>query len=81
MSEVKTLRVSGEIRGGFRTLRFTKDVRALSEKEAIEKVYNEVAAKHKLKRYHVKITKIEPINPESSKNPLIVKIASIGESR
>ena len=79
MSEVKTLRVSGEIIGRFRPLRFIKDVRALSEREAIEKVYNEVAAKHKLKRYQVKIKKIETIDPSSSKDPLIVKIASIGE--
>ncbi len=81
MSEVKTLRVSGRIVHGLRTFTFIKDVRALSEKEALEKVYNEVGAKHKLKRYQVKITKIESIDPSSSKDPLIAKIASIGESK
>jgi len=55
--------------------RFTKDVRAISERDAVEKVYSILGSNHKVKRYHVRIEKIEEINPRESRDPFIRQIA------
>jgi len=55
--------------------RFTKDVRAISERDAVEKVYSILGSNHKVKRYHVRIEKIEEIDPRESRDPFIRQIA------
>lgn len=55
--------------------RFTKDVRAISERDAVEKVYSILGSNHKVKRYHVRIEKIEEIDPMESRDPFIRQIA------
>jgi len=78
MSEIKIFRVSGKItKPNFKT-EFEKEVRALKPEQAIEKIYMEIGSKHKVKRYHIKILKVEEIKPEEAEDPIIRKLA-LGE--
>jgi len=78
MSEVKIFRVIGKItKPNFRT-DFEKEVRALKPEQAVEKIYMELGSKHKVKRFHIKILKVEEIKPEEAEDPIIRKLA-LGE--
>lgn len=78
MSEVKVFRVIGEIRKpNFRT-DFRKEVRALKPEDAVEKIYMELGSKHRVKRFQIKIVKVEEIGPEEIESPLVKKL-TLGE--
>lgn len=78
MSEVKVFRVIGKIRKpNFRT-DFRKEVRALKPEEAVEKIYMELGSKHRVKRFQIKIEKVEEISPEEIESPLVKKL-TLGE--
>lgn len=57
---------------------FKKEVRALKPENAKEKIYMELGSKHRVKRFQIKILKIEEISPEEIENPLIKKL-TLGE--
>ncbi|MEM2888321.1 MAG: 50S ribosomal protein L18Ae [Candidatus Bathyarchaeia archaeon] len=66
MSEVKLFRVSGKItKPNFKT-NFSKEIRALKPEDAVELVYENLGSKHKVKRFYIKIEKVEEISPEES---------------
>lgn len=66
MSEVKLFRVSGKItKPNFKT-NFSKEIRALKPEDAVELVYKNLGSKHKVKRFYIKIEKVEEISPEES---------------
>jgi large subunit ribosomal protein LX len=81
MSSVKTLQIKGEMTIRNRRIPFTKEVRALSEKDAVEIIYNEIGSKHKLKRYQIKILEIGEINPNEAKTLAVRKLAKLGEEK
>ena len=61
MTGVKTFQIQGEIRKPRGALPFRKLIRALSEKEAVEKTYLLFGSKHKAKRFQIKILKVEEV--------------------
>ncbi len=65
MTTVKTFQVQGEIRKARATLPFRKVVKALNQKEAMEKIHLLFGSKHKAKRFQIKIAKAEEL-PESA---------------
>ncbi|MEM1586860.1 MAG: 50S ribosomal protein L18Ae [Candidatus Bathyarchaeia archaeon] len=66
MSGIKTYMVIGKItKPNFKTI-FRKEVRALRPEHAIEEVYKLIGSKHKVKRFHIKIMKIEEIAEEKA---------------
>ncbi|MEM2875687.1 MAG: 50S ribosomal protein L18Ae [Candidatus Bathyarchaeia archaeon] len=74
MNEIKVFRVVGEVlKPNFKTT-FKKEVRALKEGDAIEKVYTELGSKHRIKRTHIKITSIEVVKPEHVKDVTLRKL-------
>jgi large subunit ribosomal protein LX len=74
MSQVKVFRVTGKItKPNLKTV-FTKEIRALKPEDAEEKVFMEIGSKHRVKRFHIKIQKIEEISPEEIQDPLVKKI-------
>jgi len=77
MGEVKTFRVKGEIKLGFRSLFFCKEVRGLTVGEALEKVYDDIGSRNRVKRKQIKIHAVEEINPEEAKSPLIRAFAGV----
>jgi len=71
-------RVTGEIvKPNLRTT-FKKEVRALKPENAKEKVYMELGSKHRAKRFQIKISKIEEVQPQEIETPLIKKL-TLGE--
>ena len=78
MSEVKVFRVTGEIRKPNLRTDFRKEVRALKPEEAVEKIYMELGSKHRVKRFQIKILKVEEISPEEIESPLVKKL-TLGE--
>ena len=78
MSEVKVFRVIGEIRKPDFQTDFRKEVRALKPEDAVEKVYMDLGSKHRVKRFQIKIVKVEEISPEEIESPLVKKL-TVGE--
>jgi large subunit ribosomal protein LX len=74
MSEVKVFRVSGEIRKPNFQTEFRKEVRALKPEDAIEKVYMDLGSKHRVRRFQMKISKVEELKPDEIENVLLKKL-------
>ncbi len=69
--DVKIFRIEGKFRMGDEFNKFVKEVRAVKKEHAIEKIYSELGSKHKVKRFHIIIKKVEEIKPEEAKDPII----------
>jgi len=66
MSEVKLFRVSGRItKPNFKTS-FSKELKALKPEDAVEEVYKILGSKHKVKRFYIKVDKVEEISSVES---------------
>lgn len=75
MSEVKTFRITGEIRKPGWQASFKKEVRAIKSENALEKVYKELGSKHRAKRFQIKISSIEETRPEEAEDSIIRKLS------
>jgi len=75
MSEVKIFRIRGEIKKPEWKSSFRKDLRAVKQEDAIDKVYKELGSKHRVKRFQIKITSIEEITPDMTENHIIRKLS------
>ena len=79
--EIKVFRVFGVAMFSPDSVRswqpFTIDVRALKKEHAVEKVLSELGSRHKLKRAHIKILRIEEIPPEKAKYKTIKDLEKI----
>jgi len=78
MSEVKVYRVIGKIFKPNLKTNFQKEVRALKPEHAVEEVYKILGSKHKVKRFHIRIERVEEVKPEDIKDPTIRKL-TLGE--
>ena len=80
MSEVKVYRVSGKIhKPNFKT-EFQKEVRALNPEDATEKVYMLLGSKHRVKRFQMKILKVEEVAPKDVKDIIMRKMTPGAEN-
>ena len=73
---MKVFRVTGEIRKPNLATPFAKEVLAFKPEHAVEKVYAEIGSKHRVKRYYMKISKVEEVSPEEIENPILKKIVA-----
>ena len=73
---MKAFKVTGEINKPRLATPFIKEVLADKSEHAVEKVYAEIGSKHRVKRCHMKITKVEEIPAESIENPILKKIVA-----
>jgi len=78
MSEIKVFRVTGKITKPNWQTSFQKEIRALRQEEAVDRVYKEIGSKHRAKRFQIKILKVEEIKPEEVTDPTVKKL-TIGE--
>lgn len=78
MSEVKLFVVSGEIRKPNLETSFRKEVVATKLNHAVEKVYAELGSRHRVKRFQIRISKVEEIQPKDIEDPMLRKFI-IGE--
>jgi large subunit ribosomal protein LX len=74
MSNVKVFRVEGEIQKPNWKTPFEKEVLAVKPEHAVEKVYTELGSKHRVKRFHIKINRVEEIPPSEVEDPIIRKL-------
>lgn len=59
---------------------FKKEVVAIKSEHAVEKVYAELGSRHRVKRFHIKIMKVEEVSLEEIENPLLKKFV-VGEKK
>jgi large subunit ribosomal protein LX len=76
MSELKVFRVTGEINKPNLKTPFTKELLAIKSEHAVEKVYAEIGSKHRVKRFQLKISKVEEISTDDIENPILKKIVT-----
>ncbi|MFH0748605.1 MAG: 50S ribosomal protein L18Ae [Candidatus Bathyarchaeota archaeon] len=72
---VKIFRIEGIITKTNNIMPFSKDIRALKSEDAIEKIYTDFGSHHKVKRFHVKITKINEISLEETRDDIIRELS------
>jgi len=78
MSEIKIFRVTGKIIKPNWQTSFQKEIRALKQEEAVDRVYKEIGSKHKAKRFQIKILNVEEIKLEEVTDPTVKKL-TLGE--
>jgi len=61
LTEVKTFRITGEVKKPRTTIPFSLEIRATKEQEAIEKIYTDMGSRHKARRLEIKLKKIEEL--------------------
>jgi len=61
LAEVKTFRITGEVKKPRTMIPFALELRATKEQEAIERVYAEIGSRHKARRLEIKLEKIEEL--------------------
>ncbi|MEB3780500.1 MAG: 50S ribosomal protein L18a [Desulfurococcales archaeon] len=81
MSEVKIYRISGVMMISHDKFpewrKFSVYVRALKPEHAIEKVYSDLGSRHKLKRYHIKIEKVEEVPLDEVEDLTIIRLSEL----
>jgi large subunit ribosomal protein LX len=80
MGEMKVFRVIGEIRKPNLETPFKKEVVAVKRDHAIENVYAQLGSRHRVKRFQIKILKVEEVSPEDIENPMLKKLV-VGEEK
>jgi large subunit ribosomal protein LX len=73
---MKVFRVTGEITKPNLATPFRKEVLADKPEHAVEKVYAEIGSKHRVKRFHLQILKVEEVSAEQIENPILKKIVA-----
>lgn len=77
---VKVFRVEGAITKPNYSISFSKDVRALKVEDAIERVSADFGSQHRVKRVHLKISSVNEISSEESRDPVIRELSEgVGE--
>jgi large subunit ribosomal protein LX len=61
LTEVKTFRMTGEVKKPHTTIPFALELRAMKRQDAIERVYTEMGSRHKARRLEIKLAKIEEL--------------------
>ena len=73
--EAKIFRVKGIITKKNFLMPFSKDVRAMKQEDAVEKIYTDFGSQQRVKRVHVKISSVNEISIEETKD---VSIRELG---
>ena len=73
---MKVFRVTGEINKPNLQTPFAKEVVVAKPEHAVEKVKAEIGSKHRVKRHHIKIFKVEEISLDEIENPILKKIVA-----
>lgn len=77
MTQVRVFRIEGAIKKYGYEATFTKEFRAITEKEALEKVYSVLGGGEKVKRFQITIKQIKEIDPSEATDPVIRELSGI----
>jgi ribosomal protein L20A (L18A) len=69
---VQIFRIKGRFKKGLFVQNFTKELLAISEKSALERVLSEVGSKNGAKRTQIHIEEVTNIKPEEVKDPKVL---------
>ncbi len=61
MTEVKTFKITGEVKKPRTTIPFAVEIRATKDREAIETLYADLGSRHKARRLEIKLKKVEEL--------------------
>lgn len=67
----RIFRVEGSFKQRLWKQKFKKEIIGFSERQVLEKVLSDIGSKHRVKRYMIKIEKIEEISPEEVRDHMI----------
>jgi large subunit ribosomal protein LX len=73
LTEIKTFRITGEVKKPRTTIPFSLKMRATKEQEAIEKIYTDMGSRHKARRLEIKLKKIEELKTGETETKESVK--------
>jgi large subunit ribosomal protein LX len=73
---MKVFKVTGKIYKPNLTTDFVREMVADKAEHAEEKVYAEIGSRHRVKRCHMKVTKVEEVSPEDIQNPILKKLVT-----
>ena len=71
---MKVFKVTGKIYKPNLKTDFVREMLADKPEHAEERVYAEIGSRHRVKRCHMKVTKVEEVSPEDIKNPILKKL-------
>jgi large subunit ribosomal protein LX len=71
---MKVFRVTGKIYKPNLKTDFVREMLADKPEHAEERAYAEIGSRHRVKRCHMKVTKVEEIPDEDIQNPILKKI-------
>jgi large subunit ribosomal protein LX len=71
---MKAYKVTGEINKPRLSTPFVRELLADKSEHAVERVYAEIGSRHRVKRYHIKITSSQEITVDQVQNPILKKI-------
>lgn len=81
MSSVKIFRIEGRMLISHDRLptwqKFSIEVRAIKPEDAVEKVLSELGSRHKLKRKHIRIDRVEEISINNVKTRQILALSRL----
>lgn len=61
MGEVKTFRITGEIKKPTGNIKFSKELNGLGKDHVVDTLYSQLGSKHKAKRFEITIAKVEEV--------------------
>jgi large subunit ribosomal protein LX len=71
---MKVFRVTGEICKPNLATPFAKEVLANKSEHAVEKIYAEIGSRHRVRRYHIKISSSEEVPADQIENAILKKL-------
>lgn len=75
MMKVKIFRIEGAIKKAGNVVPFAKDIRALKEEDAVEKIYTDLGSQHQAKRFQIKIVSVKEISLEDTQDTMIRELS------
>ena len=73
---MNVFRVTGKINKPNLKTSFKKEVIALKREHAVEKIYAEMGSRHRVKRFHIEILKVEKVSPEEIEDSVLKKLVA-----
>lgn len=73
---VKIFRISGFFKQRRQTTSFSKELCALTEEQAKDKLFSEFGSRNRLKRRQIRITSIDEISPENITDTFVEKLVN-----
>ena len=75
---MKAFKVTGEINKPRLSTPFVRELIADKSEHAVEKVYAEIGSRHRVKRYHIKISSSKEVTADEIESPVLKKMMQNG---